>query len=90
MKLLERLNAKVLVEWLLLSLFFGTMGYHYIAKLPLTDAFLNASLILGGMGPASKITNGEGKIFAAFYALYSGLFFLIVFAFVLHRLISKY
>jgi hypothetical protein len=58
------------------SLALGTCGYCYFGELPFEDGFLNASMILTGMGPVDRMTTSAGKLFAAFYALYSGLAFL--------------
>jgi hypothetical protein len=55
------------------SLAVGVCGYHFIEGLPWIDALLNASMILGGMGPVDPIHTKAGKLFASFYALYSGL-----------------
>ena len=54
----------------------GTVGYHLFAGFPWVDAFLNAAMILTGMGPVNPVTTRPAKIFAASYALFSGLFFL--------------
>jgi hypothetical protein len=68
----------------------GTAGYRATAGLPWIDAFLNASMILGGMGPVDRMDSTAAKLFAAFYALFSGLVFIGVMAIVLapwaHRL----
>ena len=56
-----------------LSLLAGMAGYHYLEDLPWIDAFMNAAMILGGMGPVAPIQTVGGKLFAGFYALYSGL-----------------
>jgi hypothetical protein len=56
----------------------GVVGYHYLCELPWIDALLNASMILGGMGPIDPIGNDAGKIFASAYALLSGLVFVAV------------
>jgi hypothetical protein len=61
----------------------GTAGYHAIAGLAWLDAFLNASMILGGMGPVDHIDGSGGKVFASFYALFSGLFFIGVMSLVI-------
>ncbi len=61
-----------------LSLGAGTLGYHRLAPMPWIDAFLNASMILAGMGPVSNLDNDAAKLFASFYALFSGI--VIVFA----------
>lgn len=60
------------------SLAVGVLGYRYICNLGWIDSLLNASMILGGMGPVPPIENDAGKIFAAFYALFSGVVFLVV------------
>lgn len=68
----------------------GTVGYKVAAGLPWIDAFLNASMILGGMGPVDRMDTTTAKLFAALYALFSGLVFIGVMAVVLapwvHRL----
>lgn len=56
----------------------GTAGYHVLGGLGWIDSFLNASMILGGMGPVDRMDTTGGKLFAACYALFSGLFFLAV------------
>ena len=58
------------------SLAIGVIGYHTIGGLAWVDALLEASMILGGMGPIAAMTNDEVKIFASIYALYSGLMIL--------------
>jgi len=69
----------------------GTAGYHVFGGLAWIDAFLNASMILGGMGPVDRTESTAGKLFASFYALFSGLFFLAVMSVLiapwLHRMI---
>ncbi len=55
------------------SLLVGVCGYHFIEGLPWIDALLNASMLLGGMGPVDPLKTTGGKLFASFYALYSGL-----------------
>ena len=62
----------------LASLFMGMCGYVYFEALSWTDAFLNAAMLLGGMGPVNTPVTEAGKLFAGFYALYSGLVFLVV------------
>lgn len=62
------------------SLGIGILGYHFIAHIPWVDALLDASMILTGMGPVSELEGPGAKIFAALYALYSGLAFLSVVA----------
>ncbi len=77
-----------------LSLTIGICGYHYLGQLPWIDALLDASMILGGMGPVAPMTNDAIKIFASCYALYSGLILIgatgIILAPWLHRLLHKF
>ncbi len=79
---------------LVLSLGIGIGGYHIFGKLPWLDAFLNASMILTGMGPIDHLETDSAKLFAAFYALYSGVAFLtfvgVLFAPLYHRFLHKF
>jgi hypothetical protein len=61
---------------ILFSLVIGILGYHYLESLSWIDSLLNASMILGGMGPVNGLQTTAGKIFASFYALYSGIILL--------------
>lgn len=76
------------------SLLLGAAGYHYTEGLSWLDATLNASMILAGMGPVDTLRTSAGKIFATFYALYSGIAFLttaaILLAPVIHRFLHKF
>lgn len=87
-------HAAVAVGLLALSLFGGMAGYAGFEHLGWTDAFLNASMILGGMGPVDVPRTQAGKMFAGGYALYSGLVFLVaaglVIAPVAHRLLHRF
>src|SRR4030042_344668 len=60
------------------SLVLGALGYHYLEGLAWIDALVNASMLLGGMGPVNALHTVAGKVFASFYALYSGIIFLVV------------
>ena len=59
-----------------LSVAICMLGYHYLESLAWIDSLLNASMILGGMGPVDPLRTNAGKIFASFYALYSGMILL--------------
>jgi hypothetical protein len=76
------------------SLLMGSAGYHFLGELPWIDALLNASMILAGMGPVDAIHSTSAKLFASFYALYSGIAFLtmvaILMAPLLHRFLHKF
>ncbi|HEY1051790.1 MAG TPA: hypothetical protein VGE39_18595 [Prosthecobacter sp.] len=61
----------------------GILGYHYIGRFGWVDSLLNASMILGGMGPVGDLPNDAAKIFASFYALFSGVVFISVMGLVL-------
>jgi hypothetical protein len=58
---------------ILFSLVIGILGYHYLESLSWLDSLLNAAMILGGMGPVNPLQTNAGKLFASFYALYSGI-----------------
>lgn len=72
----------------------GVLGYHYIAAFSWVDSLLNASMILGGMGPMGELPCDEAKIFASAYALFSGLIFITVTGIVLtplaHRVLHHF
>ena len=76
------------------SLGMGIAGYHFLAGLSWIDSLVNASMLLGGMGPVNELHTTAGKLFASFYALYSGLLFLVVagvlFAPLFHRLLHSF
>lgn len=75
-------------------LFIGVAGYHWLDDLNWIDSLLEASMILGGMGPVSPIKTTSAKVFASAYALFSGLVFIGIMGIVLtpiaHRLLHKF
>jgi hypothetical protein len=77
-----------------ISLFIGIAGYHWIAGLNWIDSLLEASMILGGMGPVKELHASGAKVFASFYALFSGLVFIAVMGFILapvaHRMLHSF
>ncbi|MCC6840388.1 MAG: hypothetical protein IT230_09545 [Flavobacteriales bacterium] len=81
------------LAFIAISLAIGVAGYMGFAHLGFTDAFLNASMILGGMGPVDPLPNKAAKWFAACYALYCGVALLTIVAAMLaptiHRLLHK-
>jgi hypothetical protein len=83
--------ALVLVSF---ALGIGVLGYRFIARLRWIDAVLNASMILGGMGPVDTLTSKQAKLFASCYALFSGLAFVGIASLMLapfaHRLLHKF
>jgi len=93
--------ARRLVNFLLFSLSvmavalcLGVLGYHHFGKLNWIDALLNASMILGGMGPVDPLPDDAAKLFASIYALFSGVVFIstagILLAPLFHRVLHKF
>ena len=76
------------------SLAIGVAGYHYYESLPWIDALVNASMLMGGMGPVDALHTNAGKLFASGYALYCGLLLLvavgILLAPALHRMLHRF
>jgi len=75
------------------SLVVGTVGFHWLAQQEWIDAFLNSSMLLGGMGPVGDILTVPGKLFASVYALYAGIVFIatagLLVAPLVHRVLHK-
>ena len=76
------------------SLALGMLGYHLVAGLSWIDALVNASMILTGMGPVDEMSTVGAKLFASFYALFSGVAFLTIVAVLLapavHRFLHRF
>ena len=76
------------------TLSIGIAGYHWIDKLDWVDSLLEASMILGGMGPVNPLRSEAAKIFASGYALFSGLVLIGVMGIILtpitHRVLHKF
>jgi hypothetical protein len=79
---------------LTVSLAVGICGYHFLEGIPWLDSLLNASMILGGMGPVDTLETPGGKLFASFYALYSGLLLIslagLMFTPLIHRFLHRF
>jgi hypothetical protein len=93
--------ARRIARHLLLALFLigvalglGVVGYHSIGELSWIDSLLNASMILGGMGPVDPLHSDAAKLFASFYALFSGLAFIGIASLMIapfaHRLLHRF
>ena len=86
-------HGSYVLEMATVSIIFGMAGFHWLAMESWLDAFLNATMLLGGMGPVGEIQSTGGKLFAGFFALYAGLVFIAAFALLsapaLHRLLHK-
>jgi hypothetical protein len=92
----RRITRHVLLALVILafSLALGVAGYHHLAGLAWIDALLNASMILTGMGPVDPLHGSPAKLFASFYALFSGVVFLgvasVLVAPFAHRLLHRF
>ena len=79
---------------ILFSLSIGMLGYHFLAGLSWIDAFVDASMILSGMGPLAALPNDSAKLFAGIYAIYCGIAFIatsgVILAPVIHRSLHKF
>lgn len=86
-------NVAAGLTMILVSLGIGMAGYHHFEKMSWIDAFVNAAMILSGMGPVSPLQTDMGKLFAGIYALFSGILFLVIialiFAPIVHRFFHK-
>jgi hypothetical protein len=84
------LSALLLALWTII----GMVGYHFLANLSWVDSFLNAAMIVGGMGPVDALSTPAAKLFAGFYAIFSGVIFLSIFSLlvapVYHRFLHKF
>ena len=84
----------IAVALVAVSLAVGMIGYHVLEGLSWIDAFLDASMLLGGMGPVHTPATFGGKLFAGLFALYCGLAVILVagvmLAPVAHRILHKF
>jgi hypothetical protein len=80
----------ILIAWVIA----GVVGYHALGGLAWVDAFLNAAMIVGGMGPVDTLHSASAKLFAGFYAILSGVVFLSVFSLlaapIFHRFLHRF
>jgi hypothetical protein len=72
-----------------IALLIGILGYHFLAGFDWVDAMLDASMILGGMGPVNELHGTPAKLFASAYALFSGLVFIGVMGITLTPLLHR-
>ena len=83
----------VVAVLIVISIAVGMVGYMTLGRMSAVDAFLNACMLLGGMGPVGDLPNSPAKIFAGLYALYAGLVFIvsasILIAPVAHRVLHR-
>jgi len=80
--------------FVILSLLLGMIGYRIFEDFSWIDAFVNAAMLMGGMGPMNELKTDAGKIFAGFYSMYCGLVFIITVGFLIapvyHRFLHKF
>jgi len=88
---------KAIALWCLLAaggLVIGMAGYAAFEGMSLADAYVNAAMILAGMGPMGELKTTAGKVFAGSYAIFSGLLLIIATGFVLapifHRVLHHF
>jgi hypothetical protein len=88
------LHTCIALGLIAVSIALGMTGYHGLEHLSWLDAFLNASMLLGGMGPVNAPVTDAGKLFAGIFALYAGLVFIVtaalLFTPLLHRLMHRF
>ena len=86
-------HAGVAFLVLFLALLLGMGIYHWTEGLGWIESFLNASMLLGGMGPVDKPCTTAGKIGAGLYALFAGLVFIMAAGVIgapwLHRMLHR-
>ena len=83
-------NAALATALIAASLGVGVVGYHLTAGLGWVDSLLNASMILTGMGPVDQLSSDTAKVFASFYALFSGVAFLTIVAVLMAPLVHRF
>jgi hypothetical protein len=87
-------SCGIICGLLFIALLIGISGYHWLAGLSWVDSILEASMILGGMGPVNPLTKTSDKLFASAYALFSGVVFIglvgILLTPVVHRILHKF
>jgi len=87
-------HGAIAAGFIVVSLAIGMAGYAHFEHLGWHDSFLNAAMLMGGMGPVETLQTPGGKIFAGLYALYCGLGVLVCFAIIItpvfHRFLHKF
>lgn len=86
--------ALLSISSVIVSLLMGIVGYRIFENFSWVDAFVNAAMLMGGMGPVNELRTDAGKIFAGVYSMYCGLVFIIAVGFlvapVFHRFLHKF
>lgn len=88
------LHGRYAIALIIGSTVAGMMGYHWLGHQSWVDAFVNTTMLLGGMGPVGDLPTDTAKIFAGLFALYAGLVFLVIAILLLtpvfHRVLHKF
>ncbi|MGA9770256.1 MAG: hypothetical protein WBV94_14550 [Blastocatellia bacterium] len=93
---IKRLGVSIFISvfLILVALVIGIAGYHWIADFSWIDSLLNASMILGGMGPVGELKTTGAKLFASIYALFCGVVFIgvmgVIISPILHRMLHRF
>ncbi len=89
---IKRMARSILLAILavIFALFIGMCGYHYFENMSWVDAYVNAAMILSGMGPMGNLSTEAGKIFAGSYALFSGLMFILIIGLILAPVVHRF
>ena len=84
---LELFDIILIFSIIFIALIIGIWGYNRFARLDILDSFLNASMILSGMGPVDILRYREAKVFAGIYALFCGLIIIALVAYIISKLL---
>lgn len=89
---LKRMMRSILlaITAVVIALLIGMCGYHYFENMSWVDAYVNAAMILSGMGPMGTLATSSGKIFAGSYALFSGLMFIVIIGLILAPVVHRF
>jgi len=88
---IRRMASSLAISFVVIAfaLLIGVTGYHSLAGFDWVDSLLEASMILGGMGPVNPLPNTPAKLFASAYALFSGLVFIGIMGVILTPIVHR-
>lgn len=91
-KFIKHLTRNIIfgLIFIAMALFVGMLGYHAFEHMSWIDAFVNASMILSGMGPLTPLETFSGKLFAGLYALFSGLAFIAIVVLIFSPVVRRF
>jgi hypothetical protein len=82
--------SAISLGFILVSLALGVLGYRQLANMSWVDSYVNAAMILGGMGPVGELSTDAAKLFAGTYALYCGLVVIISVGFLIAPILHRF